>query len=492
MKRRKFIKNTSEATAAISFSPFLSGWSSDNREKPNIVYVIVDQWRASAIGYAGDPNVRTPNLDRLSKESINFHNAVSVCPVCTPHRASLMTGKYPTSTGMFLNDAHLPDTELCIAEVLQKNGYKTAYIGKWHLDGHGRKDFIPPERRQGFDYWKVAECDHNYNHSHYYAGNSPEMLFWDGYNVFAQTDDARKFIREQNISDKPFALFLSYATPHFPHHTAPEEYKIKYPPEKIKLPGNVPENLKNIAQKEAQGYYAHCEALDDSIGELLKEIDNTGIKNNTIFIFSSDHGEMLGSHGVRPTQKQVPWAESCRVPFLLRYPALSGNKSRTVNMPITTPDISATLLGLVGINIPKSFEGNDISEIIEKGNDKIDHAVLYMGVAPFANLAQEFKKEYRAIKTNQYTYVRGIDGPWLLYDDQKDPLQMDNLVDKPEYAELQKELNERLNSLLEKVGDDFRPAASYIEEWGFEVDPERGHIPYKDFNQRPQTPKRIS
>src|SRR5580698_11148243 len=102
---------------------------------PNIVYLIPDQWRAQATGYAGDPNVHTPNLDRLAKEGLNFRNAVSVNPVCTPHRAALMTGRYPTSTGMFLNDAFLPMTELCMGDIFKSAGYDTAYIGKWHLDG---------------------------------------------------------------------------------------------------------------------------------------------------------------------------------------------------------------------------------------------------------------------------------------------------------------------------------------------------------------------
>ena len=147
---------------------------------PNLVFLFADQLRASATGYGGDLNVRTPNLDSLAKESVNFRNAVSVCPVCTPYRAALMTGRFPTTTGMFLNDAYLPDREVCLAEVLKESGYNTAYIGKWHLDGHGRSGYIPPERRQGFDYWKTAECDHDYNHSHYYTGDSKRktLLGW--------------------------------------------------------------------------------------------------------------------------------------------------------------------------------------------------------------------------------------------------------------------------------------------------------------------------
>ncbi|MBM3493186.1 MAG: sulfatase, partial [Armatimonadetes bacterium] len=143
-----------------------------NASAPNIVFLLADQWRASATGYAGDPNVRTPNLDRLAEQSVSLRNVVSVCPVCTPYRAALMTGRYPTTTGMFLNDLHMPASELCMAEILQRSGYRTAYIGKWHLDGHGRETYIPPERRQGWDFWKAAECDHRYLHSHYYERRS--------------------------------------------------------------------------------------------------------------------------------------------------------------------------------------------------------------------------------------------------------------------------------------------------------------------------------
>ncbi|MCB1127492.1 MAG: sulfatase-like hydrolase/transferase, partial [Verrucomicrobiae bacterium] len=214
-----------------------------DRARPNIVYLLADQWRASATGYAGDPNVRTPNLDRLAKASLNFCNAVSVLPVCTPHRAALMTGRYPTSTGMFLNDAHLPDEELCMAEILGAAGYATAYIGKWHLDGHGRQAYIPSERRQGWQYWKAAECDHNYNHSHYYSGDSDVRRYWEGYDAFAETRDAQQYLRDHAGAGRPFVLMVAFGVPHFPHATAPDEFKALYPLETIQLPPNVPPAL---------------------------------------------------------------------------------------------------------------------------------------------------------------------------------------------------------------------------------------------------------
>ena len=470
--------------AALSLTPSLQ--AADPPAKPNILYLIADQWRASATGYAGDPNVKTPNLDRLAKESQNFRNAVSVLPVCTPHRAALMTGRYPTSTGMFLNDAHLPDEELCLAEIFGAAGYATGYIGKWHLDGHGREAYIPPERRQGWQYWKAAECDHEYNHSHYYTGDSDVKQYWEGYDAFAQTRDAQQYLRDHATNGRPFVLMVAYGVPHFPHKTAPEEFKAMYPPEKIKLPPNVPPALQNRARQEAQGYYAHCTALDQSIGDLLGTLAETGLASNTIVVFSSDHGEMLGSQGVAPTQKQVVWSESAEVPFLLRVPGLGG---RTVTAPITTPDVLPTLLGLSGVAVPKTVEGEDLSPLLRSGRDA-DRAALYMSVSPFTTgVSPDKSKEYRAIRTSRYTYARSLDGPWLLFDNTLDSFQTNNLVGKAEHAALVKELDAKLQKELQRIGDDFRPGKDHIAEWGYQVAP-HGSLPYAANITDVQTPRR--
>lgn len=459
--------------------------------KPNILYLLTDQWRGMATGYAGDPNVKTPNLDRLAKEGLNFSNAVSVCPVCTPHRSALMTGRFPTSTGMFLNDAYLPSEELCMAEILRDAGYDRGFIGKWHIDGHGRENFIPAERRQGFDYWKGNECTHTYNHSPYYSGDDPEKKFWDGYDAFAQTKDAQSYIKAQAGSGKPFALVIAYGPPHFPHATAPEEYKALYPPDQLKLAPSVPASQQAAARRELQGYYAHCTALDRCIGDLLATLDEAGIAENTIVVFSADHGETMGSHGNRPAQKQVPWVEAACVPFLLRYPAAQGAKGVTVKTPLTTPDILPTLLGLAGVPIPASIEGDDLSAAVRDPAHAPDRAALYEGISPFANLGPEGKgndRNYRAIRTSRYTYVRDLNGPWLLYDDESDPFQMNNLVGKPEATELQKDLDSRLLAELNKRGDEFRDGQYYIDLWGYDARA-GSSISYR-FNAKVQSPKK--
>ncbi|MCX7916466.1 MAG: sulfatase, partial [Verrucomicrobiae bacterium] len=308
--------------------------------------MLTDQWRASAFGFTGDPNVKTPRLDKLAAESIRFANAVSTCPVCTPYRNALMTGRFPTTTGMFLNDLYLPDDELCMGEIFKAAGYETAYIGKWHLDGHGRDSYIPPERRQGFDYWKAAECDHNYNRSHYYTGESPEKKFWPGYDAFAQTADAQQYLRQRAQTKNPFLLFVSYGPPHFPHETAPAEYRALYPPESLKLAPNVPPKQQETARRELVGYYAHCTALDKCVGDLLDTLKETGLADNTIFIFTSDHGEMMGAHGIAPKLKQWFYDESVHIPFLLRLPQ---TQPRLITTPINVTDVLPTLLGLLGL-----------------------------------------------------------------------------------------------------------------------------------------------
>ncbi|WPR70150.1 sulfatase [Flavobacterium sp. NG2] len=452
-----------------------------NKTKPNIVFILTDQWRGSATGYNGDPNVKTPNLDKLAKEAVNFTNAVSVTPVCTPHRAALLTGKFPTTTGMFLNDIYLPSEELCMAEIFKAEGYNTAYWGKWHLDGHGRENNVAPERRQGFDYWKGMECDHDYNKEHYYANNDPVKKFWDGYSPFAITKDANQYLADHAKDKKPFLMLISLATPHYPHDSAPEKYKNMYPPKDLVLAPNIPDNLKDNVRKELQGYYAHCTATDEAIGTVLEQIKKLNLSDNTIIVFTADHGEMMGGHGVKPFVKQLAWDESVRVPFLISYPNIKNNKGKTVQAPITTPDILPSLLGLTDIAIPKGIEGEDISSLIKNPDPKADRAALVMNVSPFGSNFND--TEYRAIRTKQYTYIRTPEGASNLYDNLKDPYQMTNLLDKSDYKKIQIDLEKQLNNELKRIGDDFKPREFYMKKWNYILDSSKRAIDFRNWDK---------
>lgn len=453
----------------------------ESGKQPNILFVLADQWRALATGYAGDPNLQgmMPNLDRLAGESINFVNAVSGMPVCTPFRASLLTGQYPLTHGLFLNDLQLPGEALTIAEVLGGAGYSTGFIGKWHLDGHGRRSYIPEDRRQGFDYWKVLECSHAYNDSYFYEDDDPKVHKWEEYDAFAQTLDAQAYIRERAEGDEPFALFLSWGPPHNPYQSAPQEFRDMFKAEDIVLRPNVTDAGKRTVAKlreDLAGYYAHIVALDVSIGNLMKTLEDLEIAENTIVVFTSDHGDMIGSQGQQ--RKQRPWDESIRIPFLIRYPGAHGSAGREVPTVLNSPDIMPTLLGLAGVDAPDSVEGRDFAALVRGGDVPNGSSALIACISPFGEWTQRNEgKEYRGVRTERYTYVRDLEGPWLLYDNLTDPYQLANLVGVEQHSELQARLEGELTKLLAARSDEFLRGEEYIERWGYAVN-ETGTVVY--------------
>ena len=478
--RRQFLRTAALGAASAALSRQLSGAapSAAKRpvDKPNLVFVFADQWRAQAAGYAGNKDVRTPPLDKLAGQSVSFSNAVSGCPVCSPYRASLMTGQYWLTHGIFYNDKPLNPEAMTIGKVYRRAGYETAYIGKWHLNGHGRDTplqvgrsaFIPKERRQGFEFWRACECTHDYNNSLYY-GDTPERQYWAGYDAIAQTREAQEYIRKY-ANKSPFVLFMSWGPPHDSYRTAPERYRTMFAePSKIALHPNVPESSREKAREGLAGYYAHIAALDDCIGDMIKTLEECRVEENTIFVFTSDHGDMLYSHG--QTNKQKPWEESIRVPFLLRFPAALGKTGKIIDMPINTPDIMPTLLGLSGIPVPESVEGRDFSGVIRGTQQPGNDAALIMCPVPFHQWNyQQGGREYRGVRTRRYTYVRDLKGPWLLYDNRADPYQLRNLCNNAEYAQTQQELEKMLSARLKETNDEFLPGPEYMARWSYQWD----------------------
>lgn len=461
------------------------------QKKPNVIVILTDQWRSSALGYTGNNVVQTPHLDQFSKESINVANAVSVTPVCTPYRASLLTGKYPTSTGMFLNDLYLPSDELCMAEIFKQAGYQTALIGKWHLDGHGRDKNVDLDRRQGFDYWKGTECSHDYNEMCYYENDDPTKKYWEGYATFSQGVDAQQYVSDHASDEKPFLLYLSLATPHFPHDTAPENFQALYPDSKLKLEPNVPEEMGKSVFKELRGYYAHCTATDKAIGDFIFKLKKLKVYDNSIVVFTSDHGEMMGAHGIKPTQKQLPWNESAHVPLLISYPGIGNNKGKKLEAPLTTPDILPTLLGLTNIDIPKVVQGEDLSELIKKCDPNTNRVALFMNIFPFnVNIHDP---AYRAIRTNRYSYIETLDKGTMLFDNINDPYQLINLYNNRRFKTLQQDLKRKLKFQLERINEgEFKHPGYYLHKWGYTLNNKDREIKYNFSNGEPhvvQTPR---
>lgn len=461
--------------------------SAQEKKAPNIIYLIVDQMRAEAAGFNGNKDVSSPNIDKIAKKSINLKNAISGMSVCTPYRAQLMSGMYPTSTGVFMNDVMLDTTLTTLGKVYKNNGYDTGFIGKWHIDGHGRESYIPEERHQGFDYWKTLECTHNYLKSYYYTGNSPVKNTWEGYDAIAQSEEAASYIKAHAKQEKAFLLFVSLGPPHDPYQTAPEKYKNLYKDKSISINPNVPDNMRKKIDFDLKGYYSHISAIDYGIGEIWEAIQSEGIGENTIFVFTADHGDLMGAHGQR--NKQQPYNESLKVPFLISYPKLFGSNAQLSNVLLNSPDIMPTLLKLSGLPVPKSVEGKDLSKILSNKKKDNTKAALISCVQPFGQWDRDKGgKEYRGIYTKTYTYVKDLKGPWLLFDNEKDPYQQNNLVGNINYTSVQKSLDKQLQKMLKNNHDEFKPGSYYIKKWNYVVD-KTGTVPYNDINYEGKTIK---
>lgn len=427
------------------------------RSHPNIVFVFADQMRACDAGFMGNPQVHTPNMDRLAAEGVTFTHAVSACPVCTPYRAALLTGRHSLTNGMVLNDVRLPVTERSIAHVLNEAGYDTAYIGKWHLDGPHRSAFTPPgPRRQGFGYWAVSNCCHNYMHSFYYR-DDPEPIWIEGYDADHFTDLTVDYVRGHQ--EQPFCVFLSFGPPHDPCLLMPDSYHV-HNPDDIQLRPNV----KNCdPREEIAGYYSHIAALDRNLGRIMAAVDETGLGDDTIVVFTSDHGDMLGSQGMH--RKQKPWDESIMVPYAMRWPGHFAAGKRTDSL-LNVPDLMPTLLDLAQVPIPETVEGESLAQAALTGEHCGPESAFIYNICPFI----EPIPEWRGVRTVRHTYVKTLEGPWLLYDNEADPYQLKNLVNSPEVAGVQARLEDELQGWLRRTRDDFGPRDEYWRRFGYTVD----------------------
>jgi len=407
---------------------------------------------------AGNTDIITPNMDRLAAEGLMFRNAISNCPLCVPARGSLITGRYPLSHKAISNDLPLPAEEIGIAEVLKEEGYATGYIGKWHLDGVPRDKFTPPGgRRQGFDYWAAWECHHNYFKGRYYT-DEPKPIFIEGYEPDFQTTLAIDYIRRN--ADRPFCLFLSWGPPHAPYHLVPQKYRDMYDPSKIRLrPNCIGADRRTIAD-----YYAHITALDYNLGRLLDVLDELKLSERTIVVFTSDHGDMLWSQG--KLKKEQPWEESILIPFIIRWRGRIPEGKVTDEL-IGIVDMMPSLLSLVGARIPDCVEGTDLSKVMLGGKADGRNSVLLTIPLPGGQGYKNGVREWRGVRTKRYTYARLLDGTvWVLYDNEKDPYQLNNLAGKREAESLQEEMEAELQYWLEKTGDEFLPWDEHLKQLG--------------------------
>jgi len=431
-------------------------------EHPNLIFVFADQMRGMSMRCAGDPNVLTPNMGKMAEEGVRFSNAYTNCSVCTPARACMLTGRYPISNLTITNDLPMPENEITFGEVLKQAGYRTGYVGKWHLDGIPRNKFTPlGAGRHGFDFWAVWNCSHDYFNGKVYL-DTPEPVQLSGYEPEAQTDLALKFIHEN--ANNPFCLFLSWGPPHDPYYQVPERYRQLYDPEVLKLLPNVPENpdLSHapLGHKDSEAgirrtiadYYSAITALDDQLGRILNAIDDLHLAENTIVVFTSDHGDMLFSQN--SVKKQQPYEESISIPLITRWKGHIPN-SIVSDILFSTVDFLPTLLSIMDIEQPEGIEGIDLSYALcgEKGNEP--DSVFLMDLVPMDEGIRLGINEWRGIRTKRYTYARWLDGrDWVLFDNDIDPYQLNNLINDPDATLIKQAMEKELKKWMKHTGDE--------------------------------------
>jgi arylsulfatase A-like enzyme len=460
------------------------------QEKPNLIFILADQLRHDVLGYAGDDIAITPNLDRLAGESVNLTNAVVCGPVSAAMRSSLFTGKYISSTGMVVNELRLNPNHRAIGHVLNENGYENGYIGKWHLYGNCSRHsdpecaYIPPgPHRLGFDgEWKAFNFWHKY-HEAFYFEDTPEKIFYPegAYEPEEQTKYALDFI-EKSSSDrsKPFALFLSYGVPHDPwtKDNVPEKYYNMFRDVDFSLPetwNDTPDQYMDRFKDSTRWmdyykpgipemkrvYYAMVTSMDEYIGRIMLKLEELGIDDNTILVFTSDHGEMFGEHG--RVQKMIFYDAAARVPFLIRWPGMipAGSES---DITINTPDIMPTLLGLMNLSIPDEVEGSNLQRQVRGKWGPQPKMAFLQGMGHTYQWIDG--SEWRAVRNKRYTYARYlVDGKELLFDNLNDPLQKENLADDPKYSRKLRKMKRYMSRKMNKLNDEFMPCSWYRDNW---------------------------
>jgi arylsulfatase A-like enzyme len=444
-------------------------------EHKNAIWIFGDQHRAQALSCNGDPNLTTPNIDRLSSEGQNFEQAVCGFPLCCPFRGSLLTSRYPHEA-VPGHEYPLPEGMPTIADVFNDHDFDTAYFGKWHLGGFQEREgraammIIPPERRGGFDTWVGYENNNSQWDCWVHGGEGANAFHrrLPGYETDALTDMLIDYIRQQaearrSGQARPFFAALSVQPPHDPY-VAPEMWMGRHNPSNLVLRPNVPPvaRIEAEARRELAGAYAQIENLDWNVGRIRHALVEAGLDLDTHIIFFSDHGDQHGSHG--QFRKTAPWEESLRIPFIVgglqpRYEGRSGRPDALVNHV----DIAPTTLGLCGIDAPDWMRGHDYSGVRLPGRPQgaLPDSAFIQSVVPTGH-GDSIDRPWRGIVTRagppweaRWKYVVLEGQPWLLFNLSEDPYELVNLALNTRYRQERRQLQERLTQWITDTGDTF-------------------------------------
>ena len=452
-------------------------------KRPNLLFVFADQMRGSAMGFLGEEPVVTPNLDRLATEAIVFTEAASNYPVCSPYRAMLMTGQYPHRNGVISNclsrtapyGVELKTDAQCWSDVLKANAYSLGYVGKWHLEAPYKpyidcannrgnvawNEWTPPNRRHGFDYWYAYNTYDFHLRPLYWDSDAgrEDFHYVDQWGPAHEADLAVDFIQNRQgrfrDSDKPFALVVSMNPPHTPYQAHPEKYLDAYAQmtdEQLSARPNVPaagSRFGDHYRTHIRHYYAMISGVDEQFGRIVDALEAAGLAENTIVVFTSDHGNCLGIHD--HVTKNVPQEESMQIPLLIRFPGKL--RPRREDLLISTPDLYPTLLDLMGLGeeIPPGVEGTSHAQLLLTGQGPRPTSQLYLWVA-----CEQPALGRRGVRTPRHTLVvdrmPDQEEDTILYDNVADPYQLKNIAeDQPEVV--QRLIREELVPWLRRTGD---------------------------------------
>ena len=422
--------------------------------RPNIIFYFSDQQRFDTVN-----EEVMPNLTALSREGTLFSDSYTCQPVCGPARACLQSGVYATQNKCYWNGVSLPLDTKPLAEYFNEAGYETAYIGKWHLasDRLGlncEKTAIPKERQGGYkDFWRAADVleftSHGYD-GYVFDGDGNKIDF-TGYRADCINDFALEYL-DQKTSDKPFFMFISQIEPHHQNDHGRYEGKKEFVPQFKAYP--IPKDLSFLHgdyQEMYPDYLAAIHSLDDNVGKLVQKLKEKGLYENTILIYTSDHGSHFKTRNME--YKRSCHGSATHTPLVITGGPFTGGKvdERLVSLI----DLPPTLLDLAGIPIPESFMGTSILQMEQE--DKARDCV-------FIQISES--QCGRAIRTKKYTYaVRAIGGAGFavhsskvyfedyLYDLDNDPIEQYNLVRDARYAEVRKELRQMLIREMVHAGE---------------------------------------
>ncbi len=457
--------------------------------QPNILLIYADQMRYDCMSPSGNKIVKTPHLQRLANEGVTFDNAFASYPLCCPFRASMMTGKYAQGHGMTQNHFPLRSDQEFLGERMKDAGYQTFYVGKWHLEGGPKPGFVPPERRFGFDTFAGFNRGHSYLDGIFFR-DTDQPFRCRRYEPDYQTDHLLDFIAEAD-KDTPFLGYISFGPPHHPNDM-PEHWRKMYDPSDIELPpgtlsaaeqvriqtervetdcnGNMKAALRSRTaygakqQLEAETeeekrtfiaeYYGMISNIDHNVGRILGQLDQLGIAENTMVIFFSDHGDMLGEHGYYCGYKPQGYRSAMQVPLIVRSPQHPQGQRSDAFVDVAV-DTSVTLLEIAGAEPFSEANGQSYQPALSQQastRERIHYQTFRMDDGAWGEFTPVPE---RGIRTKNWLYVRQPNRRKLLFDQNADPLELNNLADSAEHSALMDDFDAQISAHMNETGDDW-------------------------------------